>query len=382
MDSPQSPYTLPSMGKFEQDFTIGIEEEYQIVDPITRDLRSHVYSILEEGKRILGEQVKPEMHQSMIEIGTGVCANVQEARADLFRLRRTVSDLAAGQGLKIVAASTHPFAQWSEQKIFEHERYHKIVEDMQVLAQSLLIFGMHVHVCIEDRETAIHIMNAARYFLPHVLALSTSSPFWTGRKTGLKSYRCELFKKFPRTDIPDYFGSYTEYENFVNLLIKTNCIDNAKRIWWDLRVHPIYPTLEYRICDLPTRPDDTIAIAALFQAITAKLYKLIKLNLGFRLYRRALIQENKWRAIRYGLDGKLIDFGKQIEVPVPDLIHELIEFVDDVVDELGSRDEINHIYDIMERGTSADQQLRIHRQTDDLKQVVDFLIEETMRGIE
>lgn len=382
MNSSSSPYTLPSLGKFEQDFTIGIEEEYQIVDPLTRDLRSHVYALLEEGKRILGEQVKPEMHQSMIEIGTGVCANIQEARADLFRLRKTMSDLAAKQGLKIVAASTHPFALWSEQKIFEHERYHKIVEDMQVLAQSLLIFGMHVHVCIEDREMAVHIMNAARYFLPHVLTLSTSSPFWCGRDTGLKSYRCELFKKFPRTDIPDYFGSYGEYENFVRLLVKTNCIDNAKRIWWDMRVHPVYPTLEYRICDLPTRPEDTLAIAALFQAITAKLYKLIKLNMGWRLYRRALIQENKWRAIRYGLDGRLIDFGKQIEVPVRDLIHELIEFVDDVVDELGSRAEINHIYDILERGTSADRQLKIYRETEDLRPVVDFLMEETMRGID
>jgi carboxylate-amine ligase len=382
MNSSSSPYTLPSLGKFEQDFTIGIEEEYQIVDPVTRDLRSHVYVLLEEGKRILGEQVKPEMHQSMVEIGTGVCANIQEARADLFRLRKTMSDLAAKQGLKIVAASTHPFALWSEQKIFEHERYHKIVEDMQVLAQSLLIFGMHVHVCIEDRELAIHIMNAARYFLPHVLTLSTSSPFWCGRDTGLKSYRCELFKKFPRTDIPDYFGSYGEYENFVKLLVKTNCIDNAKRIWWDMRVHPVYPTLEYRICDLPTRPEDTLAIAALFQAITAKLYKLIRLNMGWRLYRRALIQENKWRAIRYGLDGRLIDFGKQIEVPARDLIRELIEFVDDVVDELGSRQEINHIYDILERGTSTDQQLRIYRETGDLKSVVDFLMEETMRGIE
>ncbi len=382
MNSSKSPYALPSMGVFEQDFTIGIEEEYQIVDPVTRDLRSHVYAILEEGRRILGEQVKPEMHQSMVEIGTGVCHNIKEARADLFRLRKTMSDLAAHQGMKIVAASTHPFANWSDQKIYEDERYHKIVEDMQVLAQSLLIFGMHVHVCIEDRELAIHIMNAARYFLPHVLALSTSSPFWTGRNTGLKSYRCELFKKFPRTDIPDYFGSYSEYENFVKLLIKTKCIDNAKRIWWDMRVHPIYPTLEFRICDLPTRPDDTIAIAALFQAITVKLYKLLKLNMGWRLYRRALIQENKWRAIRYGLDGRLIDFGKQIEVPVQDLIRELIEFVDDVIDELGSRDEINHIYNMLERGTSADQQLRIYRETGDLNKVVDWLIEETMLGIE
>lgn len=379
--SSQSPYSLPSLGKFDQDFTIGIEEEYQIVDPVTRDLRSHVYSILEEGKRILGEQVKPEMHQSMVEIGTGICANIKEARADLFRLRKTIAELAARQGLKIVAASTHPFALWTEQKIYDHERYYKIVEDMQVLAQSLLIFGMHVHVCIENREMAIHILNAARYFLPHVLALSTSSPFWTGRNTGLKSYRCELFKKFPRTDIPDYFPSYSEYENFVNLLIKTNCIDNAKRIWWDLRIHPVYPTLEYRICDLPTNPEDSLSIAALFQAITVKLYKLIKLNMGWRLYRRALIQENKWRAIRYGLDGHLIDFGKQEEVPARQLICELIEFVDDVVDELNCREEINHIYEILERGTSADQQLRVYRETGDLKAVVDFLIEETMRGI-
>lgn len=379
--SSQSPYSLPSLGKFDQDFTIGIEEEYQIVDPVTRDLRSHVYSILEEGKRILGEQVKPEMHQSMVEIGTGICANIKEARADLFRLRKTMSELAERQGLKIVAASTHPFALWTEQKIYEHERYYKIVEDMQVLAQSLLIFGMHVHVCIENREMAIHILNAARYFLPHVLTLSTSSPFWTGRNTGLKSYRCELFKKFPRTDIPDYFASYSEYQNFVNLLIKTNCIDNAKRIWWDLRIHPVYPTLEYRICDIPTNPEDSLSIAALFQAITAKLYKLIKLNMGWRLYRRALIQENKWRAVRYGLDGRLIDFGKQEEVPVRQLICELLEFVDDVVDELGCREEINHIYEIMERGTSADQQLRVYRETGDLRAVVDFLIEETMRGI-
>jgi carboxylate-amine ligase len=382
MDSEYNPYSLPRVGKFEQDFTIGIEEEYQIVDPETRDLRSRVSAMLEEGKLILGEQIKPEMHQSMVEIGTGVCRNVKEARTDLFRLRSTLSELAKKQGLRIVAASTHPFAQWTEQKIFEHERYMKIVEDMQVLAQSLLIFGMHVHVCVEEREMAVHIMNAARYFLPHVLTLSTSSPFWSGRDTGLKSYRSEIFKKFPRTDIPDYFQSYSEFENFVNLLVKTNCIENAKKIWWDMRIHPVYPTLEYRICDLPTRADDTLAIAALFQAITAKLYKLIKLNMGWRLYRRALIQENKWRAVRYGLDGKLIDFGKQTEVPARDLIRELVEFVDDVVDELGSRDEINHIHDILARGTSAHQQVRIYQQTGDLKQVVDFLIAETMRGIE
>lgn len=364
-----------------QEFTIGIEEEYQIVDPETRDLKSHVSVILEEGRRLLGEQVKPEMHQCMIEVATNVHHNTNQAREDLFHLRRTIHDLAGRNGLKIAAASTHPFAHWTGQNIFEHDRYMQIVEDHQVLSRSLLIFGLHVHVGVEDRETAIHIMNAARYFLPHVLALSTSSPFWMNHETGLKSYRCEIFKKFPRTDIPDYFNSWSEYENYVNLLIKTKCIDNPKRIWWDLRVHPIFPTLEYRVCDIPTRAEDTIAIAALFQAITAKLYKLIKLNLGFRLYRRLLIQENKWRAVRYGLDGKMIDFGKQTEVPVKDLIHELIQFVDDVVDELGSRNEINHVYNILREGTSSDRQLKVYHETGDLRRVVDHVMEETMRDV-
>jgi carboxylate-amine ligase len=224
-------------------------------------------------------------------------------------------------------------------------------------------------------------MNAARYFLPHVLALSTSSPFWLGHNTGLKSYRCEVFKQFPRTDIPDYFSSAGEYESYVNLLIKTRCIDNGKKIWWDVRPHPFFPTLEFRICDIPSRIDETIAIAALFQAIVAKLYKLLSMNMGFRLYRRALIQENKWRAVRYGLDGKLIDFGKQSEVAARDLIVELLEFVDDVVDELGSRRELEYVHKILEGGTSADRQLRIYSETNDLKAVVDNLVKESTEGI-
>jgi len=365
-----------------QEFTIGIEEEFQIVDPETRELRSRVNEILEEGRMLLGEQIKPEMHQSMVEVGTGICKNVQEAKADVIKLRRTLSELAHRNGLRIAAASTHPFSHWADQHITPNERYYQLIEEQQMVARALLIFGLHVHVGIEDRESAIHIMNAARYFLPHILAISTSSPFWLGRNTGLKSYRSEVFKKFPRTDIPDYFNSAGEFDNFVKLLIKTNCIDNGKKIWWDVRPHPFFPTLEFRICDLPSRVDETIAIAALFQAITAKLYKLLKQNMGFRLYRRALIQENKWRAVRYGLDGKLIDFGKQEEVPVKNLIRELLEFVDDVVDDLGSRQELNYVYRVLEEGTSADRQLRTFERTGDLKAVVDQLIAETMEGIE
>jgi glutamate---cysteine ligase / carboxylate-amine ligase len=256
-----------------------------------------------------------------------------------------------------------------------------LINEMQMLAQSLLIFGMHVHVGIDDREAQIHLMNAARYFLPHVLSLSTSSPFWMGINTGLKSYRSEVFKKFPRTDIPDYFSSYSEYQNYVSLLLKTGCIDRPKKIWWDIRPHPDFPTLEIRICDLPSKVDEVIALTALIQAIIAKLYKLYRQNMGFRLYRRALIQENKWRAVRWGLGGKLIDFGKQAEVPVQELILELLDFVDDVVDELGSRKEIEYVHTIMERGTSADRQLKVYQETGDFKAVVDMVIAETMEGV-
>ena len=362
-------------------FTVGIEEEFQIVDPQTRELRSHVSEILEAGKMLLGEKVKPEMIQSMIEVGTGVCRNIQEARQDITRLRAIISSLARRKNLEIVAASTHPISHWQDQKIFEDRRYELLIEEIQMVARSLLIFGLHVHVGIEDRERSVHVMNAARYFLPHVLALSTSSPFWLGINTGLKSYRSEVFKKFPRTDIPDHFDSYASFQRYIDLLVKTGCIDNGKKIWWDVRPHPFFPTLEFRVCDIPTRVDDTVAIAALFQAIVAKLNSLIEKNLGFRLYRRMLIQENKWRAVRYGLDGKLIDFGKRIEVPLRDLMYEYLHLIEDVVDELDSREEINYIHKILENGSGADRQLRIFRETGDLVKVVDYMISETEAGL-
>ena len=363
-------------------FTLGIEEEFQIVDPHTRELRSHVVEILEEGVMLLGEQIKPEMIQSMVEVGTGICRNIEEARADITNLRSVISSLARKNGLVIIAASTHPISRWQDQKIFDDERYELLVQELQTVARSLLIFGLHVHVGIPDRDRQIHIMNAARYFLPHVLALTTSSPFWMAHNTGLKSYRCEIFKQFPRTDIPDHFDSYASFQRYIDLLIRTGCIDNGKKIWWDVRPHPFFPTLEFRVCDIPTRVDDTIAIAALFQAIVAKLNTLIEKNLGFRLYRRLLIQENKWRAVRYGLDGNMIDFGKQKEVPTRDLIHELLDFVDDVVDALGSRKEIEHIHTIMERGTSADEQLEVYNSSNnDLNAVVDRLIDRTMENV-
>ena len=365
---------------FEQ-FTLGIEEEFQIVDPHTRELRSHVSEILEEGRMLLGEKVKPEMIQSMIEVGTGVCADIQEARADITKLRAVLSSLVRRQGLVIVAAGTHPFSHWQEQKIYDNARYDSIVEENQIVARSMLTFGLHVHVGIPNPERAIQIMNGIRYLLPHVLALSTSSPFWLGEHTGLKSYRSEVFARFPRTGIPDYFESRGSFERYVELLVKTGCIDDGKKIYWDVRPHPFFPTLEFRICDIPTRVDDTIAIAALFQAMVAKVNKLLDQNLTFRLHHKMLIEENKWRAVRYGLAGKMIDFGKGTEVSVRDLVRELLEFVDDVTDDLHSRKEIRHIRTILDRGTSADEQLRVWRETGDINAVVDRLIELTMENV-
>jgi glutamate---cysteine ligase / carboxylate-amine ligase len=363
-------------------FTLGVEEEFQIIDPATRELRSHVQELLEEGKLSLKERVKPEMHQSVVEIGTGICKDIAEVRRDVGEMRTEIIRLAHKQGMRVGSAGTHPFSDWAEQKIFPDPRYDGIVEELQLLARSNLIFGLHVHVGIEDRALAIEIMNEARYFLPHLLALTGSSPFWMGRNTGFKSYRTRIFEKFPRTGIPETFESAAEFDRYVATLVATHCIDNGKKIWWDLRPHPFFQTIEFRICDVPMRLDETVAIAAMIQAICVKLYRLRESNLGFRMYRRALLMENKWRASRYGIDGKLIDFGKEIEVPFRELMDELFAFVDDVVDELGSRREIEGIRWILANGIGADRQLAVYHATGgDLKKVVDFICDETSHGL-
>lgn len=363
-------------------FTIGIEEEYQTVDPETRDLRSHIHTeILPQGKLRMEERVKSEMHQSVVEVGTRVCTSLRDAKEDLFDLRRQMIGLAQENGLLLVAGATHPFADWRVQEIYPDDRYKQVVEDLQLVARANLIFGLHVHVGVEDRETTIRLMNSMRYFLPHILALSTNSPFWIGMKTGLKSYRAKVFDKFPRTNLPDSFASWSEFEAFVNLLIRTNCIDNAKKIWWDIRPHPFFSTVEVRICDIPMRAEETLALAALIQATAAKLWKLHANNQDYRQYSRALLMENKWRAVRYGLDGKLIDFGKQQEVPERELILEYLEFIDDVVDELDCREGIEYIHTILREGTGADRQLKKFEETNDLKAVVDYMAEETRAGL-
>jgi carboxylate-amine ligase len=362
-------------------FTLGIEEEFQVIDPQTRELKSHIHELFAEGEKRLKDEIKREMHDAVIEVGTPICQDIAHARREITRLRREIIGLTRESGLCIAAAGTHPISHWASVPITDHERYDKIVYELQMLARANLIFGLHVHVAVEDLETRIQIMNAVRYFLPHVFALSVNSPFWCGQNTGWKSYRAKVFERFPRTGLPDHFDRLTDYENYVETLIRTNCIDNPKKIWWDVRPHPFFPTLEYRICDVPMRIDETICFAALFQALTVKLYRIYSKNMGWRQYRRSLLNENKSRAARFGIGGKLIDFGRGEEVQYSELLDELLEFVDDVLDELGSRHEVYYAREIMQRGTGADRQLAVYAQRNDLRDVVDYIVSETEHGV-
>jgi carboxylate-amine ligase len=362
-------------------FTLGIEEEFQLIDPETRELRSHIQQIIAGGKMILKEHVKPEMHQSVVELGTGICTDARHVREEIIQLRSNLAALAEAHGLRIASAGTHPFSHWMDQLITIDDRYATIVKDMQQIARACLIFGLHVHVGIPDREEAIDVMNQARYFLPHLYAISVNSPFWLGQNTGLKAYRQMIFERFPRTGIPDAFDSLSDYEDYLQLLVSTNCIDNAKKIWWDIRLHPFFNTIEFRICDAQSRVDDTIALAALMQAIVLKLHKLRRQNITFRNYPRRLIDENRWRAGRYGLDGKLIDFGRKREMEERELLHEMLAFISDEVEELGNQREIAHIQGIIREGTGADRQLAVWERTQDMKAVVDQIVAETYEGL-
>ncbi len=362
-------------------FSLGVEEEFQVIDLETRALKSHILEMFATGESRLQDQIKREMHQPVIEVGTPVCPNVTEARKQVTRLRGELIRLGRENGVGIAAAGTHPFSHWKDIPITDSPRYAQIVHDLQLVARANLVFGLHVHVALEDDEARIQIMNAARYFLPHVFALSVNSPFWCGTNTGWKSYRAKVFERFPRTGLPDYFESWGEFQEFVNLLIKTGCIDNGKKIWWDLRPHPFFPTLEFRICDIPMRVDETICLAALFQAITFKLWKLYHGNMGWRIYRDSLINENKQRAARYGLDAHLIDFGKKEQVPVESLLDELLAFVDDGLDELGCRKEVQYVHEIRRRRSGAQRQLEVFERTQSLPAVVDYIMEETKFGI-
>lgn len=379
------------MAPREPAFTIGIEEEYLLVDRATRNIAAEPPAgMLAECEAMLTGQVMPEFLQSQIEVATRVCDTVQQAHDDLRHLRATVAKVAAKHGLAPIAASTHPFGRWTEQKHTARERYDVLARDMAAVARRLVICGLHVHVGIEDEDLRIDLMNQATYFLPHLLALSTSSPFWQGEDTGLMSYRMAVFDSMPRTGLPDRFESYGEYQRLVNRMVAAGLIDDATKLWWDIRPSARFPTLEMRITDACTRLDDTVAIAALFRCILSMLYRLKLKNQRWRIYANALVQENRWLAQRYGIGGTLVDFGKGQKVPYAELLEELIDLVREDAHRLGCWDEVQKTRDIVARGTSAQRQLAFYRQQiaagrsvqAALEALVDWLIEETQIGTE
>jgi carboxylate-amine ligase len=334
-----------------------------------------------QGKLRLKEEMKHEMHDPVIEVNTSICADIRQARREITRLRSEVIAIARRNGLAIAAAGTHPFTDWSTVPTTPGAHYERVIHDFQIIARANVIFGLHVHVGVEDDDARIAIMSGVRYFLPHILAFSGNSPFWSGQNTGWKSFRSKIFERIPRTGLPDAFGSWIEYQEYLQTLLVTGCIADGKDIKWDVRAHPNFPTLEYRICDVQMRVDETLCLAAFLQAVTFKLWKLYDRNQGWRRYRRSLINENKWRAARFGLDGKLIDLGKRIEVPIESVLLEFVEFVEDVVEELGIADEIGYVHEILRRRTGADRQLDVYRDTGDLRAVVRYIIKETEVGI-
>lgn len=371
-------------------FTIGIEEEYLLVHTDTRDLATDPpASLIADCKKQCQEQVARELLRSQIEIGTSVCKNISEARDDLTRLRRVVVDVAKDHGLAPIAASTHPYANWMEQKRTPKERYNVLATEMQAAARRMLICGMHVHIGVDDDELRIDLFSQMKYFLPHLLVMSTSSPFWEGQDTGLKSYRLTVFDALPRTGLPEHFASYGEYQRHVDVLVNAGLLEDATMIWWDLRPSARYPTIETRIFDVCTSLDDAVSLAALTACITRMLYRLRLVNQRWRLYNRMLLNENRWRAMRYGFDEGLIDLAKGELVPFPDLLEEIIELVSEDAKALGCQKEILHLREILKRGTSAHRQVAIYETAtaegattrEALDEVVKFLIEETATGL-
>jgi carboxylate-amine ligase len=360
---------------------IGIEEEYQIIDPATRGLRSYVQQFLERGQAVLPDQIRPEFMQSQVEAGTRICDDVKQARRELVRMRRSIWELAEREGLWVAAAGTHPFSSWAHQEISPYGRYPELSRFLQDVGRRLLVFGLHVHIGIEDRVLCVEVMNRMRSFLPLLLCLSTSSPFWHGRDTGLKSYRSVVFQNLPRTGIPQQFGSYADYRHYVDTLLATGSIAEPTHIWWDVRPSERFPTLEVRIPDMCTRVEEALCLVALVQAISAKLVQLRMAHRTWPIHRKPLLDENKWRAVRYGIHGKLIDIDRSREVPVPELVERLLAWLGNVVDELDSRAEAEYVQTILRRGTSADRQLSIYRQAGDFQAVVDHVVAETQANI-
>ncbi|HVB76009.1 MAG TPA: carboxylate-amine ligase [Ktedonobacteraceae bacterium] len=365
-------------------FTLGIEEEFQMVDRHTGQLSSHILTMLEKGAALFGDKIKAEMLQSTVEIVTDVCPNILSARLELQRLRSMLLQLAEQEGLTLISAGTHPTGMWTEQLSMPNERYMELEEELQDIARSILIFGLHIHVGVANHELAVNLMNQLRGWLPHLLALSSNSPFWGGRFTGIKSYRSVVWKPFPRSGVPDVYNSWADFDHYVQSLIQAGVIDNGKKIWWDIRPHTFFDTIEFRIFDMPATIEDTLALAALCQALVAKLTWLHEHGMSMHVLPRNYIEENKWRAMRYGLDAEFVDFVQGRRVRMRDSIGEMLDFVDDVLDDLGSRLEINYLRILLDdpRGTGADRQIAMYEQTGSLDAVIHHLIQQTAQGVQ
>jgi carboxylate-amine ligase len=365
-------------------FTIGIEEEYQLVDRRTGELASRILGVLAKGEPVFEEQIKPELLQSMVEIVSPILSDIVAARQELYTTRALLSHMLQQEGLALISAGTHPTAAWQAQKRTPHERYIEMESEYQHIARSTLIFGLHVHIAIASQEQSIKIMNQVRTWLPHILALSSNSPFWSGTQTGIKSYRSVVWKRFPRSGMPDIYQSWDHFDGFVQDLVACGCIDNAKKIWWDIRPHPFFHTIEFRICDMPATVEDSLAIVALCQALVAKLTWLDDHGKEVPIFSRDCLDENKWRAMRYGLDAEIVDFTQKRTIPMRDAILELLDFVDEVVDDLGSRREMNYLRSLLSdsQGTGADRQIAVYRDSGgDVQQVIRFLVKQTMQGV-
>ncbi len=365
------------------EFTLGIEEEFQMVERANGQLSSRIHSILPKALPLLGEHVKAEVQQSTIELVSDVLPNIAVARRQMYELRARLAQILAEEGLALVSAGTHPSALWQEQPTTENERYADLEEEFQDASRSILVYGLHIHVGIANPELAIALMNQVRSWLPHLLALSTNSPFWAGRMTGIKSYRSVVWRRIFRSGIPEIFSSRYDFERYVEQLVQAGHIDNGRRIWWDIRPHAAYPTLEFRICDMPATLDDTIALAALCQALIAKLAWLHQHHLTMHVLPRYFIEEHKWHASRYGLDAQVFDFVQGRRLTMRESISELLDLVDDVLDDLGSRREILYLRALLSSpsGTGADRQMHLYQQTGKLADVIQYLIGQTMRGI-
>ena len=372
------------------ELTIGIEEEYLIVDPETRDLvRDPPAELMRESEREIEGQVGPEFLRSQIEVGTRVCTSIDELRADLARLRKDVASVADRHGLAVMASSTHPFASWRDQMTTDQERYTALARDMRVVMQRLVISGMHVHAGVENDDLRIDLMNQVSYFLPHLLALSCSSPFWHGVDTGLKSYRRSIFRAPPRTGLPAHFESWSEYERHIDVLVETGSIEDASKVWWDIRPSARYPTIELRVADICTNLDEGITVATIYLCLLSMLYRRRTENQRWRSYSNFLVDENMWLAQRDGVSGSLIDFGKSEKVPYSDLVEEIIELVHDDAEQMGCVEELERARLIVKNGNSADRQLACYQQSladgaseqEALRAVVDMLITETLKGL-